>query len=880
MTCSAANAEKSWLSAAWKRFRFSVRSLFLIALVLFPVAVSAAEAPRSISVVIDNNYPPYIFLDQDGKPQGLLKDMWSLWSEKTGIRVDLKPMEWDQALSTMKQGKADVIDTIFQTAERQNLLDFSKSYADISVNIFFRKGVSGITNAASLQGFTVGVKAGDTCIDYLTQHGITTLKTYPSYEKEVEAAIHDQIKVMCIDKPPALYLLNKLGAADEFRHSPSLYVGHFHWAVAKGRADLMHLVSNGFSQITPEERESVYQHWLGESLPANHWVTWVSYSLAALSLVIVLLVGWNWALRSRVADRTRKLSETLDSLKASHEQMRLLLEYASDAIFGMDISGNCTFVNKAFLRMHGYDSEDEVLGKNLHALIHHTLPDGRPYPKEECNVRLSTLHGQSTHVDDEVSWRRDGTSFPVEYRSHPMYRDGQVVGAVVALTDISERKSAEAKVEHMAYHDQLTGLPNRVLFLDRLNQALAAARRAERYGAIIFIDLDQFKKINDVYGHNFGDMVLQDVATRLQDGLRESDTVARFGGDEFVILLPSLEKEEASAASQALAVGEKLRKALEVPGEFGGQSYVAAASIGILLFPRQTESVGDLIREADIAMYRAKDRGRNTVVFFEKDMHKVITERFELEQELRAAIGKDNLELFLQSKVDKAGRVTGAEALLRWRHPERGLVPPAVFIPLAEEIGLIGAIGEWVLRESCRLIVQLNAMGLSMHLSVNVSPRQFHQLDFVERVKAVLAETGADPVYLTLEITENLLVDRTTEVVARMLALSELGIRFSIDDFGTGYSSLSYLKRLPLNELKIDKGFVQDIPHDVNDVALVETILSMAHHLGFEVVAEGVETREQFDFLAERQCEHFQGYYFHRPQPAEDWIATLNGKDS
>lgn len=444
--------------------------------------------------------------------------------------------------------------------------------------------------------------------------------------------------------------------------------------------------------------------------------------------------------------------------------------------------------------------------------------------------------------------------------------------------DITERKEAEAKVEHMAFTDQLTGLPNRASVLERLSQALAVVRRAKRYGAVIFIDLDQFKKINDVYGHGIGDEVLREVATRLRYFMRQGDTVARFGGDEFVILLPELSNDQTVAATQSLAVGEKLRAALEEPLQIKGLSYSATASIGISIFPGQAETVDELIREADIAMYRAKESGRNALIFFEQDMQSAIAERFALEQELREAVKQDRLELFMQSKVDEARQVIGAESLLRWRHPTKGLIPPAVFIPLAEETGIIDKIGEWVLRETCRLIVQLNAMGRSLRLAVNVSPRQFHQDDFVRQVQKLLAETGADPLYLTLEITESLLVDRAADVITRMLQLSELGIRFSIDDFGTGYSSLSYLKRLPLHELKIDKSFVQDIPHDAEDVALVETILSMAHHLGLEVVAEGVETEGQFKFLVEHHCEHYQGYLFSRPQPAREWLAELDAR--
>lgn len=581
-----------------------------------------------------------------------------------------------------------------------------------------------------------------------------------------------------------------------------------------------------------------------------------------------------------LADHFNRMADAValqqQHLREQGEHIRLLLDSTEEGIYGVDLDGLCTFANRACIEMLGYTSEQDLLGRNLHELAHHTYPDGHPYPKETCKIRLAMLRGETAHSTDEVHWRADGTSFPVEYWARTIRKSGKTVGAVVTFVDITERKTSEERIEHLAFHDQLTGLPNRALFLDRLSQAMSVARRSNRYGAIIFIDLDQFKKINDVYGHGIGDAVLKQVANHLHQFVREGDTVARFGGDEFVILLPELSTDEGTSTGIALKIGEKLRTALEEPSQIGGQHYPATASIGVSIFHSQTGTVDDLIREADIAMYRAKERGRNTLVFFEENMQASISERFALEQELREAVKKSQFELYLQSQVDKSGKVTGAESLVRWRHPTRGLVSPASFIPLAEETGLIVQIGEWVLHESCCLIAQLIQSGKSLRLAVNVSPRQFHQADFVSKVKEILAKSGADPIYLTLEITENLLVERTAEVVSRMLELSAMGIRFSIDDFGTGYSSLSYLKRLPLNELKIDKNFVQDIPHDKNDVALVQTILSMAHYLGFEVVAEGVETGEQFEFLVAHQCEHFQGYHFHRPQFAQEWLANLD----
>ena len=529
----------------------------------------------------------------------------------------------------------------------------------------------------------------------------------------------------------------------------------------------------------------------------------------------------------------------------------------------------CDYVNEPWLRFTGRTLEQE-LGSGWTEGIH---PEDRPRSVEACRDAFDrqkpfSIEYRLRNASGEYRWVID--------RGSPRYdTQGQFLGYVGHCMDVTDAKHAEAEIERLAYHDALTELPNRVLFLDRLAQALAAARRNRRYGAVLFVDLDQFKRINDVHGHATGDAVLREVARRLAYTLRQEDTVARLGGDEFVILLPDLAANPEDAGALVMAVAEKIRSTLDNPVSIGGQEYLATASIGITLFPKKAESVDDLMREADTAMYRAKERGRNALAYFEPAMQEAGAERYALEHELREALRDRSFELHLQSQVDAGGRVIGAEALVRWRHPRRGLVMPSSFIPLAEESGLIVPLGEWVLREACTLIARLDAEGRGLRIAVNVSPRQFHQADFVQRVREILAATGADPTYLTLEITENQLVEHASESVARMTELAALGLRFAIDDFGTGYSSLAYLKRLPLSELKIDKSFVQDIPHDPNDVALVETILSMARHLHFEVVAEGVENEAQFAFLRQQGCERFQGYYFQRPQEMHAWAGRL-----
>jgi len=456
-------------------------------------------------------------------------------------------------------------------------------------------------------------------------------------------------------------------------------------------------------------------------------------------------------------------------------------------------------------------------------------------------------------------------------------KEGVVTHYVGSHIDITERKADADKVLHIAFHDLLTQLPNRQKFNDRLKDAIASSDNVSKISALLMIDLDNFKTLNDTLGHDIGDLLLQDVAERLTSSVREGDLVARLGGDEFVVLLEGLSDDITEATELAKIVGDKVLKLLNKPYRLAMHQYQSSSSIGVTLFKGNQLTISELFKQADISMYAAKKSGRNLLRFFDPVMQESFNSRAALEIELRKAIEDHQFNLYYQIQVVEGGRAFGAEALIRWPHPERGMISPLDFIPLAEETGLILSIGEWVLETACAQLAKWknNSKTRDLILSVNVSATQFCQADFVESVQRILKKYDISPYHLKLELTETVLLENIQSVINSMSTLESSGILFSLDDFGTGYSSLQYLKTLPFDQLKIDQSFVRDIDTNSNDRSIVRTIIAMAESLGFDVIAEGVETEDQKKLLIESGCNHFQGYLFGRPVPIEQFEAAL-----
>lgn len=588
---------------------------------------------------------------------------------------------------------------------------------------------------------------------------------------------------------------------------------------------------------------------------------WPRTSISEINSLVTNFVK----MTNKLDDNFAALQRQAQLLWEAKEKAQVTLHSIGDAVIVTNSKGEVEYFNPIAERLTGWSLQDGV-GRSLleiFNIFNETTGLLAENPVEKC-LREKRVVGLANHTS---LLSKDGLQFSIEDSAAPIVdSEGEILGVVLVFHDVSDKKRLMDEIVHQAFHDSLTGLPNRALFNDRLSQAIAVAKRTELQVAVLFIDLDHFKLINDMLGHSMGDMLLVEVADRLSGFVRESDTLARLGGDEFTIILTQLKNGD-----DADVVAEQILEILGKPFMMKDQQFHISASIGIAIYPFGGEDPQTLMRNADTAMYRAKELGRNTFTHYADSMNEKVQERVQLENALRQALENEEFMLYFQPMVDmRTDKIMGVEALVRWEHPEQGIISPLDFVPLAEDIGLIVPIGEWVLKKACTQNKAWQDAGYEpIKVSVNLSARQLQKPDFVEDVVRILEGSGMDPSYLELEITESVAMQDIEKTIRILQQLGNLGIQFAIDDFGTGYCSLNYLRLFPIHTLKIDRSFIRDIDMDEEDAAIVTTIIVLGQNLHLSVIAEGVENASQVEFLKERKCYNMQGFYFGKPIPEE-----------
>ncbi len=629
------------------------------------------------------------------------------------------------------------------------------------------------------------------------------------------------------------------------------------------------LVGSNVKQVLPEAAVSVVMAALREADQSG-----LSRG-AQIELEVPLGRRWFELSVSKKSDgddaskRFMVLSRDITERKMAEKELTIaaIAFEAQEGILVTDAESKILRVNKAFTEITGYTPE-QVLGKTPNIL------SSGEHNKEFYAAMWKAIGEKGSWEGEVWNRRNNGQIYPERLVINAVKDElGKVSNYVATIADITQTKADSEEIKNLAFYDPLTQLPNRRLLYDRLGQALVSSARTKRYGALLFFDVDNFKILNDTHGHNTGDLLLKLIASRLQSALRAGDTVARIGGDEFVILLEDLDEDTVDAANFVELLGQKILGLLAQPYKLDSHDYLSTVSVGVTLFSGREVSADNLIKQADIAMYQAKSSGKNAIRFFDIQMQKVVEERMLLEKELRLAIEREQFKLYYQIQVDSQKKAIGAEALIRWEHPVHGLILPSRFISLAEDTGLILNIGQWVLENACKQLKkwESNPITAKLALAINMSAKQFNQDSFVKMVEKIIKQYKINPSLLKFEIVESMLLEKLDQMAVKMASLKKLGISFELDDFGTGYSSLQYLKMLPLHQVKIDQSFVRDVEVDGNDKAIVRTIISMGHSLDMKVTAEGVETEAQREFLIQHGCDHFQGYLFGKPMPINDF---------
>ncbi|MEX0739404.1 MAG: EAL domain-containing protein [Pseudohongiella sp.] len=838
-----------------------------VCLLLFCLFFSAPVfAQTTLRLGVYENTPK-IFLDDAGQVSGIFGELVTEIAERENWLIESVACQWNDCLRMLESGEIDLMPDVAYTSSRAQLFDFHQNAVLLSWSQLYERDGLGLSSLLDLNGRSVAVLEGSVQQIYLMEMAenfdlVIEWVWVDSLEAAFAAVISGQADAAVANQ----FYGDMMAFQHELARTPIMFQPtRLHFAVPTGRhAELLAVIDRYITSWQADEQSPYFRilrRWSinpdAQGIPVVAW--WL---IGALSFALILLALFSVLLRIKVAEKTR-------SLVASESRLNTILNSVDAYIYIKDYRLRYQYANRKVCDLFGV-TPDEIVGKT----------DADFFSQQTCalleqNDMRVVRHGERVANEEASTLVRNQKTYDFLSVKLPLRNpDGSIYALCGISTDISEHKQIRDQLHQLAFFDSLTGLPNRRLVLDRLDHALANRNQTGYEGALLFLDVDDFKVVNDTLGHDTGDYLLQLLARRLERGLLSTDTAGRLGADEFVLIIEDLALDADDSLVRVRDMAEILRQQLSLPFDLNGTDYVCAVSIGIAMFSdADNGDVEALLKAADLALDAAKTGGSSSVCFFNPEMQVEVTRRTRIEAALRKALLGDNLSLHLQPQVDSAGNVISMEALLRWHDPEMGQVAPSDFIPVAETCGLIVPVGKWVLDRACRMLAewQSDSVMSALTLAVNISPRQFHHADFVDHILNSLKNNGVDGRRLELEVTEGLLIEDVEVTVAKMDRLREHGIRFSLDDFGTGYASLGYLKRLPLSQLKIDQSFVRDLLLDPNDEAIVRTILALGKSLDLRVLAEGVETRALADRLREMGCEYFQGYLFSRPQAEAYW---------
>lgn len=815
--------------------------------------------------VIHHNATMAPLSDQE-PPVSILGDLLTAIAQQENWSLEAVPCRWHVCLAALNSGKIDVLSDMAPSEARKNRYDFSQVPAVRSGSRIYARRDASIQSMRDLVDKRIAVLPESVQYDQL----LVLTSGFGVNVNVVDVETLDKAFSM-VAKGQADAVVSRDHTGDQHAAKHGLIEtpitvrpSDLFYATGKGRnADILATIDQHLQQWQRSPGSIYYQtlqQWSATApsstaIPQAFW-----WAIAVLIGLLSTALTAAFLLKTRMARQTR-------NFEANEARLNTILDSVDAHIYIKDCNLRYVYGNRRLCELFGVTPQEligaadgDFFDRNSYSLLRQNdlrvIEQGERVVCEENDMRVK---GKTTETI---------LSIKVPLRSP----EGKIEALCGISTDITELRTSQKAVHQLAFYDPLTGLPNRRLLLECIDRVLADARQHAHTGALLFIDLDHFKRINDARGHDVGDAVLCDVAQRMKNAFHGDHVVARIGGDEFVMLLDFASQTPEEGKTEAFAAAETVRAVLGRPIVIQNHEYLVQGSIGATLLTADSKSTADVLREADTAMYRAKADGRNRIAFYESSMHQEVEDRLALEHDMSHAIGTTQFKLQIQTQWDSAGRVVGAELLMRWDHPERGRISPDVFIPIAEESGMIVRLGDWALQETCAMLLKIKQTGKLYPLSINVSPRQFRQADFVKRVQQIIQQSGAPADQLIFEVTEGVLIDDENGSIDRMTELNALGLRFSIDDFGTGYCSLAYLKRLPLYELKIDECFIRDTPANSDDVAIVKLILAMARQLNLKVVAEGVETHAQAAFLTQNHCDAMQGFLFSRPMAISDWL--------